>query len=91
MILGYWIPKKSMDPKGREREPKVDLFLLEINNWFIPSTLGATLPRDNLPNFSDVIPGGRYSSSSGSTDSFITISPAWEWTYPADFRLVFQN
>lgn len=47
---------------------------------FQPSILGATVPRDNLLNFKDVIPGGRYSSNSGSTDSLITASAAWEGT-----------
>lgn len=47
-------------------------------NWSIPSIFGATLPRDNLLNFNEVIPGGRYSSSRGSTDSFITNSAAWK-------------
>lgn len=39
--------------------------------------MGATVPRDSLLNFNEVIPGGRYSSSSGSTESFIMISAAW--------------
>lgn len=42
----------------------------------VPSIFGATFPSDSLLNFNEVIPGGLYSSSSGSTDSLITIDPA---------------
>lgn len=42
----------------------------------IPSILGATFPRESLLNFSEVIPGGLYSSKSGSTDSLMTIVAA---------------
>lgn len=51
-------------------------FLLYIST--LPSILGATVPRDSLLNFNDVIPGGRYCSSRGSTDSLITIVAAFK-------------
>lgn len=41
-----------------------------------PSILGATVPRESLLNFKEVIPGGRYSSNNGSTDSLMTASAA---------------
>lgn len=50
---------------------------VRIDHRFVPSILGATVPRDSLLNFNEVIPGGRYSSNSGSTESFITNSAAW--------------
>jgi hypothetical protein len=42
------------------------------NFLIIPSIFGATFPNDSLLNFNEVIPGGLYSSSRGSTDSLIT-------------------
>lgn len=45
----------------------------------IPSIFGATVPRDSLLNFNDVIPVGRYSSNKGSTDSFIIIRAAYTY------------
>lgn len=41
-----------------------------------PSILGATVPSENLLNFKELIPEGRYSSNKGSTDSFMTASAA---------------
>lgn len=58
---------------GRETETERNI---RIAHSFIPSILGATVPRDSLLNFNDVIPGGLYSSNSGSTESFITSSAA---------------
>jgi len=44
----------------------------------VPSIFGATVPRDSLLNFNEEIPGGLYSSNSGSTDSLITIVAAYK-------------
>jgi len=41
-----------------------------------PSIFGGTVPRESLLNFSEDIPGGRYSSSSGSTESLMTMVAA---------------
>jgi len=38
-----------------------------------PSIFDGTVPRESLLNFSEDIPGGRYSSSSGSTESLMTM------------------
>ena len=49
---------------------------MPIKVW--PSILGATVPRDNVLNFNEEIPGGRYSSNVGSTESRMTASAAYE-------------
>jgi len=49
-------------------------------NWMLPSIFGATFPSESLLNFNEVIPGGLYSSSSGSTDSLITKVAAYRQT-----------
>jgi len=38
-----------------------------------PSIFDGTVPRESLLNFSEDIPGGRYSSSSGSTEYLMTM------------------
>jgi len=49
-----------------------------------PSIFDGTVPRESLLNFSEDIPGGRYSSSSGSTESLMTMVVACilTWKYP---------